>query len=208
MENNIQLKGLLRNIQTSHFVNDVEYNKAELVVQRKDGVEDVLNIKFKKFSNPYGENQEVELLGNVRSYSRRLEDGKSKVDIYVFTYFDKPTEDAVDEDNTIINNSVLIDGRICKMGELRTTTNGKHNIHFILANNILTDTMSKKINNYIPCVVWGKKAREFASLSVNAQVEIIGELHSREYKKTLPDGDVEIRVAHELVVNDFRVIDE
>ena len=29
------------------------------------------------------------------------------------------------------NNQVSIDGRICKLNDIRTTKNGKHNIHFI-----------------------------------------------------------------------------
>ena len=78
--NKINVKGLIRNIQPSHVIKDIEYNKADLVVTRKDGKEDVLNLRFKKFSNPYKDNQEISILGNVRSYSKQLENGKNKVE--------------------------------------------------------------------------------------------------------------------------------
>ena len=202
MENRIELKGTIRNIQPSHTVNNIEYNKAELVVSRKDGNEDVLNLKFKRFSNPYEEDQQAELIGNIRSYSRQIDETKNKVEVYVFTYFDRP------ENELESCNSFVVEGRICKINELRTTQNGKHNIHFILANNICTDNMSRKLNNYLPCVVWGKTARECENLAVNDKVRIKGELHSRSYKKTFENGEIEFRVAHELVVTEIEVLNE
>ena len=88
--NSIKLKGIITNIEPSHTIQGIEFNKANLIVKRNDGKEDSLNIRFKKFSNPYSDNQEVTLSGNLRSYSTRLEDGKNKVELYVFTYFDQP----------------------------------------------------------------------------------------------------------------------
>ena len=130
-----------------------------------------------------------------------MSDDKNKVIIYVFTYFDEPDEDE------IITNRVVIDGRICKINPLRTTKNGKHNIHFILANNLVSADSSKRLNSYIPCITWGVTARKFSELSVNTKVKLYGELHSREHKKVYEDGTVEFRVAHELVVTDYEVID-
>ena len=68
MENKIKLRGIVQNIRYSHNVGDIEYNKADLVVSR-DNREDVLSLRFKKFSNHYTEGQEIELVGNIRSYS-------------------------------------------------------------------------------------------------------------------------------------------
>ena len=51
--NTITLKGFLRNIQYSHTINGVEYNKAELIVPNDTSEDDILSIRFKKFSNPY-----------------------------------------------------------------------------------------------------------------------------------------------------------
>lgn len=203
--NQITLKGFLRNIRPSHSINGVDYDKADLLVKRKDGKEDVLSIRFKKFSNPYSEDQEISLVGNVRSYSWRVDENKNKVDIYVFTYFDVPELD--DNDQEIINK-FEIDGRICKMEPLRTTNGGKQNIHFILANNVPKDKDGYRLNSYLPCIAWGSIAKSLEHCKVNDNLLIKGELHSREYTKRLSDTEVEIRVAHELVVTSFEVIEE
>ena len=49
--NEIKLRGLVRDIKPSHSIGDIEYNKANLIVSRDDGTEDVINLRFKKFSN-------------------------------------------------------------------------------------------------------------------------------------------------------------
>ncbi len=201
--NNIRLKGILTNIEPSHVIQGIEFSKANLIVQRGDGKEDSLNLRFKKFSNPYEDNQEISLCGNVRSYSSRLDDGKNHVELYVFTYFDQPELNEEDQEET---NRLDIDGRICKIGALKHTRNNRKNIHLILANNLIVSDGAKKLNSYIPCIAWGATAERLSELSVNAQLRIRGELHSREYKKTLPDGSFEFRVAHECLIKDFEVL--
>ena len=199
--NKITLKGTLRNIRPSHKINDIEYNKADMIVGRGDGKEDVLDIRFKKFSNVYTEDQEIELEGNVRSYSRVV-DGKNKVDIYVFTYFDIPEEEAEK------NNCFEIDGRICKLDGMRTTKNGKHNIHFNLANNLIIENTNQKLNSYLPCIAWGSLAKKIATFKVNDRIKIKGELHSREYRKQISEEEYEIKVAHELLVTEVEKEEE
>lgn len=140
--NKIILKGFLRNIQYSHNIQDIEFCKAELITKQENGKENLVNIKFKRFSNPYKDGDEVALVGNIRTYSQKLKD-KNKVEVYVFTYFDEP------EDTTILNQAEL-DGRICVKGDLRKTQSGKDVLDFILANNLKTENQS--LNCYVPCV--------------------------------------------------------
>ena len=140
--NKIILKGIINNIQYSHSINDIDYDKATILVKRADNREDLLNLKFKKFSNPYKDGQEVALQGNIRTFSQRLSD-RNKVEVYTFTYFDQPEEIET-------NNLVDIDGRICKLNPMRKTQSGKDVIDFILANNLTTENQS--LNCYIPCV--------------------------------------------------------
>lgn len=199
--NNVTLKGILTDIEPSHSVGDVQFNKAKLIVNRKDGKEDLINLKFKSFSNKYKENDQVSLTGNLRSYSYKVAEGKNKVEIYVFTYFDIP------EGSDEIVNSVEIDGRICKVEPLRKTKNGKHNIYFILANNIFLQNDTKRLNSYIPCIAWGSLAKELSRYDVNTQLKIKGSIHSREHKKLQEDGSMIIRVAHELLVESFEVVE-
>lgn len=201
--NNVKLKGIITNIEPSHVIQNIEFSRANLIVKRTDGKEDILNIRFKKFSNPYENNQEVTLSGNIRSYSSRLDGGKNKVELYVFTYFDQPELNEEDQEDI---NRVELDGRICKIETVRTTKTGKHNVHLILANNLIVSEGAKKLNSYIPCIAWGNEAVELSKLPVNTKLKIIGELHSREYKKTLPDGSFEFRVAHECVIKSFEIL--
>ena len=202
--NEVILKGQIRDITSSHVIGGIEYDKANIITTRADGKEDILSLKFKRFSNVYSDGDNIELVGNLRSYSRKLDNDTSKVDLYVFTYFDTPSTDL--ENYADISNQVTIDGRICKIDKLRTTKNGKNNIHFILANNIIS--FDQKLNNYIPSVAWGKLALSLADLRVSDKVQIKGQLHSRTYKKILPDGELELRTAHELVVNELEVLNE
>lgn len=197
--NEIMLRGTIRDIEYSHSVGNVEYDKANLIVRRPDGKEDIISLKFKKYSNRYQENDFVELLGNVRSYSTKTPDGRNHVEIYVFTYFDLPL-DYPEE----ITNQFVIQGRVCKTNPLHITRNGKQNLQFILANNIITNSEnSKKINNYIPIVCWGNNAEIASSLNINDEIVVKGELHSRTYTKTFEDGSTDIRVATEGILLDI-----
>ena len=79
----------------------------------------------------------------------------------------------------------------------------------ILANNIISENNNYKLNNYIPIVFWGKLAKEASKLQVNDIIELTGQLHSRNYNKLNPvTGEQEIKVAHEIVVTDFKKVIE
>lgn len=201
--NTIRLKGILQNIQDSHKINNIEFSKANIVVTKPNGNEDVLNVRFKKYANPYKEDQQVTLSGNIRSYSSKLDSGKNKVELYVFTYFDQPDLDKNDQEYT---NFLELDGRICKLDTLRQLRGGKKNIHFILANNLIVSDGSKKLNSYIPCIAWGDVADQISKLHVDSRIQIEGQMHSREYKKTMPDGTFEFRIAHEVEVTSVNVL--
>ena len=198
--NNIQLKGLIRNIQPSHTIKNIDYDQADVISTRENGKDDIITIKFKRFSNRYKEGDLIELSGNVRSFSQKLDNGRNKVSLYVFTYFDLP------EDNDTANH-FDIDGRICKIDDIRFTRDSKQNIHIILANNLIIDETNQKLNSYLPCIAWGRVAKDLSKLHVNDKILIHGEMHSREYKKMINEADFEFRVAHELLIKSFEVLD-
>lgn len=194
--NKVTVSGFIRDIEFSHDVGNVEYEKANLICPGLNGKEDdILSIRYKKFCNKYSEGDFVSLQGNLRSYSFKGTD-KNTVGIYIFTYFDLPDT---------LDNRVSIDGRICKIDTLRQSKFGKYFIHFIIANNIFTST-GKKINSYIPCTAYGQTALNLARHKVNDKIQITGELHSHTYRKKNNDNEIEIKIAHELVVKDYEVI--
>ena len=77
--NNIVLNGIIKDIEPSHTIDGIEFEKAKLICKRDNGQEDVINLRFKSFSNRYKENDEVCIKGNVRSYSYRVGENKNKV---------------------------------------------------------------------------------------------------------------------------------
>lgn len=145
--NKIYLQGIIKDIEYSHTIQGVEYYKARLITKRQDGKEDLINLKFKKYFIPYKDDEEVMLVGNVRTFSQKIDENSNKVEVYVFTYFDE-----IEDTNILIgsNNKVFLDGRICKKGDLKITQNNKKVIDFILANNIVSNNQS--LNAYIPVV--------------------------------------------------------
>lgn len=197
-----RLKGYLKNIVPSHNIRDIEFSKGDMLVRRPDGKEDTISVRFKKFSLPktFTEGDEIEFVGNLRSYSQKIDENHSKVSVYVFTYFDVPAPLDVE-----VNNIVCLDGRICKKADLRRTKDGKSNIHFTIANNI--EAGDQKLNSYIPCAAWGKLAKEVDKLNVGDKVYVCGELHSREFKKYTSDDEYEIGIAHECVIDKIEVIE-
>lgn len=192
--NDVILQGFIRDIQFSHDIGNIEYCKANLICpnnQERD--DDIVSLRFKKFSNKYQEGDFVELKGNIRSYSQKNE-FHNTVEIYVFTYFDAPS--------MFKKNAVAIDGNICKMGTLGISKFGKKYIHFTLANNIFTPG-GKKLNNYIPCTAYEDLAelieREY---SVKDHISLDGEIHSHTYKKKVED-EFEYKIAHEVVITNI-----
>lgn len=194
--NLVTLRGLVKNISYSHSINNTIYQSADMIVLNSSGREDTIKLLFKKCFAPQLDGDIIALTGAVRSYTEHLDNNKNKVNIYVLTYFDKP-----EKENQI--NKVLLDGRICKIDELRTTKNNKLNFHVTLANNIFLPDQNLKINNYLPLVFWGNLAQNASTLQVNDQIQLEGQLHSRLYTKTLDNGEKEIRMAHEIVVLNY-----
>lgn len=188
----VRLKGYIRNIRFSHKINDVEYYKAEVITKDDKNRENIINICFKRFSNNFNENDEIDIVGNIRTFSHKEKD-KNKVDVFVFTYFDKPEEDLL---GTTTGNSVIIDGRICKKNELRKTQDGKDVLDFIIANNICVG--ETYLNAYIPVCAWGKSAKAIDKMNIGDILNIEGSLISRQYKKKISENDFEIRIAHEI----------
>lgn len=203
--NDIILSGYIKNIQPSHTIGDIYYDKADLVVPRPNGKEDIVRLVFKRYSNIYKEDEFISITGNVRSYSAKDVDDKNKVSIYVFTYFDVPEDAGIDTEGE--NIDFEIDGRICKIDPIRTTTNGRTNIHFIIANNLIVSGGDRKLNAYLPCIAWGSLAKQVSRLEISDKVIIRGRIHSREYVHHDENGEAEIKVAHELLVTDFEVIE-
>ena len=197
--NEIKLKGKISNIEFSHIINNIEYQKADLIVPKENGEHDIIPLRFKSSSNiGYVNEQQIVLDGNIRSYSQRLDNGKNRVNIYVFTYFD-PTEDLD------IYDYFQVDGRVCKLDKIRGSSKGDR-FHLTLANNIISRNNKQKLNNYLPVVCYGDWAQRASELKISDKILVKGQLHSRIYRKMDKEGNVSVRTAIELVATSFEVL--
>lgn len=190
--NSIAVQGYIRDIEFSHDMGNVDYSKASIICPGINGKEDDLFLlQFKTYSNRYKNGDYISFKGNLRSYSQKQDD-KSSVIIYIFTYFDLPD---------IPINTVLLDGRICKINKLGIAHSGKKYIHFILANNIIKN--GKKINSYIPCTAYGELAEKISQYKVNDFLTVTGEFHSHTYTKK---SNGEIKLAHEVIIKEVEKV--
>lgn len=146
--NEIKLKGNISGIEFSHIINGIEYQKADFIVPKENGEFDTIPLRFRSTSNKdFKEGDLLVFDGNIRSYSQKLDNGKNRVNIYVFTYFD-PTEDLD------IYDYFQVDGRVCKLDKIRGSSKGDR-FHLTLANNIISRNNKQKLNNYLPVVCYG-----------------------------------------------------
>ncbi len=76
-------------------------------------------------------------------------------------------------------NRLLLTGTLCKLPVLRRTPLGREICDLILA-------VNRKYGraDYIPCIAWGRLAREAACLQVGDRIRVEGRLQSRAYIKT------------------------
>lgn len=131
----------------------------------------------------------VSLSGRFHSYNLHLEDGKTKLLLYIFA-------DRIEETDSDEENSCELKGYICKKPMFRRTPKGHDICDLILAVN-----RPYGKSDYIPCICWGRNAKFASQLEVGEYVQVSGRIQSREYMKRLADGAQEVRTAYELSVN-------
>ena len=93
------------------------------------------------------------------------------------------------------NNTVWLDGYICKQPGWRRTPLGRGIADLLVA-------VNRQFGNsdYIPCICWGRNATRAADLKVGSHVQLRGRIQSREYQKRV-GGYIERRTAYEVSVS-------
>ena len=122
--------------------------------------------------------------GEVHSYNNKSGVGnKLVISVYAGKIF------CCDEDDT---NVVKIKGALCKSPNFRVTPMGREICDMMVA-------VNRKYgrSDYLPCIAWGRAAREASTWDVGRHVEITGRLQSRRYIKTTENGQVE-KTAYEI----------
>lgn len=194
IENNkLYLKGVVTTpFEYSHEVCGEKFYIVYISIERTSGIADVIPVMVSERmvdvnSNFIGEWISVE--GNYRSYNCLLEN-KNHLILTAFAREFELVEDGVYEEN----NSISIEGFLCKRPVYRITPKGREVADLLIAVN-----RSYGRTDYIPCICWSRNARFASGFEVGDKIKICGRVQSREYTKYFDDGkEPEIRTAYEV----------
>lgn len=129
--------------------------------------------------------ERVAVTGQVRSFNQITETGRHLV-ISVYAESLELTDEAPDD-------QVTLTGTLCRDPVYRRTPLGRE-----ICDGMLAVNRTYRRTDYLPCIFWGRTARQIAGLTTGARITLTGRLQSREYTKVLPDGETETRTAYEI----------
>ena len=187
-ENHITLIGVMTTPpEFSHSNHGRHFYRFPLEVTRLSGAVDVLQILASESllrRSEIGEGTALCVMGQIRSYNSRSSDGRHLI-ISVLADTIEPTELPHD-------NRVTLRGTICKEPVYRRTPLGREICDVMLAVN-----RSYHRADYLPCILWGSKAREASYYAVGTDLFLTGRLQSRTYIKVIGEESQE-RTAYEI----------
>lgn len=189
MRNEIVISGQISDLKEHHESHGEQFCKFYITSTRNSGTVDTLPcIISKKLTKNFVDGMDIEVVGDIRAYAIN-----GHLEIYVFV---KEVREYIVNDN-----SLELEGYICKKPILRETFFGKQICDLLIAvNNI------NKKPYYIPCIVWGRNAKYADTLNVGDKIRVTGRFQSREYIKVLDDGTTETRTAYEVSVQQIEEV--
>ena len=210
IENNkVTLSGeIVSNFEFGHEVFGEGFYTATLASERTSGRKDIIPIMVSERLVNTGANwigQFAEVSGQFRSYNRH-EGDKNKLLLLVFVREFEETEFEHEEPGSGYDeNNIFLDGYICKQPIYRKTPLGREVADILLAVN-----RPYGKSDYIPCIAWGRNARFARGLEVGTRLQIEGRIQSREYRKSLENGEPEdkVRVAYEVSISKIETVEE
>lgn len=141
----------------------------------------------------------VSVTGQFRSYNKQ--DGEKKR--LVLSVFAQEFNILGDDEECNNDNSISLDGYICRIPVYRTTPLGREICDVLVAVN-----RPYGKSDYIPCVCWGRNARYASTIPVGSHISLVGRIQSRNYQKRISDEVSEDRTAYEVSVGKIEVIED
>lgn len=186
--NIVTLRGSLQDLpQFSHENHGKRFYRFCLEVPRLSGAVDILPVIAEESLvhaiDPTAGNM-VTVVGQIRSHNSR-ENGIRRLLIFVYACT------VLVEDGPPIND-VTICGPLCKEPVYRRTPLGRE-----ICDVMLAVPRAFHRADYLPCILWGRTAREVSACQVRDEVTVCGRLQSRVYTKLTEDGPQE-RTAYEI----------
>lgn len=204
--NRVILSGqITRDFERSHEQSNSSFVKTMVEVPRTSGatdqipvivdVEKILDIVDKKQS-PVG--KYVEIQGRMCSYAS-FPNHEAQISRYVFAKRFRMYDNKDELEFPVGTNLLVLRGTMKYYPSFKTTYRGRQIAEFVL--------ISKRRNgcsDRIPCVAWGTNAIDLSGYDKNSIVEVCGRIQSRDYNKTMDNGNVIKKTSYELSVFDYR----
>ena len=134
-------------------------------------------------TDPFG-GEMLTVTGQIRSHNLR-DEGQRHLLIFVFA-------SAITADDGDWCNDVTLCGTLCRVPVYRRTPLGREICDIMLA---VPRAFHRA--DYLPCILWGRTAQEFAGCRIRDRLCITGRLQSRTYTKLTETGAQE-RTAYEI----------
>lgn len=181
--------------EKSHQVEGENFYEFKVEVERLSKIADIIPVTISErslLSLNLQVGDFVEVKGEYRSYNK-LQDERSKLILHLFA---KEIERKELQNITpeCFVNEVKLTGFVCKEPVYRKTPFDREICDVLLAVNRANYHKS----DYVPCIMWGRNARFMASQTTGCKVDLMGRIQSREYTKTMGNGEVETKTAYEV----------
>lgn len=185
--NQITLHGnLIGEPEFSHENHGKQFCKFYLEVPRLSGTSDLLPViaEASMLDTLVQHPKSLTVTGQIRSHNLRT-DGKRHLLIFIFAA-------ALFPDDGEPMNSCLLEGILCREPIYRRTPLGREICDIMLA-----VPRSFHRADYLPCILWGRTAREISTCHCGDPITISGRMQSRNYTKITEDGP-QTRTAYEV----------
>ena len=186
--NQVTLRGSLAALpEYSHENHGRQFFRFLLEVPRLSGTVDILPViaedRVLNTLDPSG-GEMLTVTGSLRSHNL-TEDNRRRLLIFVFA------DSVIAEDGDPINE-VILEGTVCREPSYRRTPLGREICDIMLA-----VPRAFRRADYLPCILWGRTARETSVLHTRNRIRILGRFQSRLYTKVTDTGSEE-RTAYEI----------
>ena len=193
-ESNIRNHAVLRGILAaapafSHMSRGERFFIFPVETRRLSGTADTINVIARESLLRSAEIMEagrIQVTGELRSFNNKRVEGAR----LVITVFAKELGFTDGEDMNVIE----LAGTLCKPPNLRVTPMGRDICDLMLAVNRRCGR-----SDYLPCICWGRRAREYSQLQVGDRLSLTGRIQSRPYIKLIEGEPVE-KVAYEVSI--------
>ena len=186
----------------SHEMFGEKFYLVDLECERLSGAKDVIPVMVSERSLDINKDYSdcvLEIKGQFRSYNKHDGD-KMHLQLSLFA---QDIQFLAGYVVSAENNTIYLDGYICKEPTSRKTPLGREIADIIIAVN-----RPYGKTDYIPCICWGRNANFSNGLPAGTRLSVIGRIQSRNYQKKLDCGTFETRTAYEVSISQLEVLED